>query len=292
MFVIETPYMDLEQIYNSDQNLRWIKLRDYKYICPVGNKVVKIEQNKNRFMIACNEEDFYQFWFKYFGFDLPYDEYFWKLRIVDRSLQVCANRANGVRIIKQDLFETMVKSILRYGESRNHFDFYFEQIAFYCGEEKENSFKESGRIKWTRFPTANEILDNETSLKKLKLGLGSDYDKLIDLSLNIVEGWLDLKLLDEMSYDQDMDYLSDFDEIFSYEQIKFILLYGLRKIESFVHDDLLDEAINKEYGFDSTCFVSWFGNEIKGLEGLSRQYLIYNYLNPPRKMWYQNGTYR
>ena len=44
MFIIEVPFMNLDQIYNSGQCFRWIKLRDGKYAIPYGDKVLKVEQ--------------------------------------------------------------------------------------------------------------------------------------------------------------------------------------------------------------------------------------------------------
>ena len=56
MFVIEAPYIDLDQIYNSGQIFTWIKLRDKKYVIPYRDNALKIEQVKNRLIMSCNEE--------------------------------------------------------------------------------------------------------------------------------------------------------------------------------------------------------------------------------------------
>ena len=50
MFVIEVPYIDLDQIYNSGQIFTWIKLKDAKYVIPFKDKALKIEQAKERFI--------------------------------------------------------------------------------------------------------------------------------------------------------------------------------------------------------------------------------------------------
>ena len=48
MFVIEVPYFNLDQIYNSGQAPRWIKLMESKYVIPHRDKALKIEQQRDR----------------------------------------------------------------------------------------------------------------------------------------------------------------------------------------------------------------------------------------------------
>ena len=45
MFVIEVPYFNLDQIYNSYIAPRWIKLSDSKYIIIHEDKAVKAEHS-------------------------------------------------------------------------------------------------------------------------------------------------------------------------------------------------------------------------------------------------------
>ena len=72
MFIIEVPFMNLDQIYNSGQCFRWIKLRDGKYAIPYGDKVLKIEQQKQRFIMSCTDEEFYNIWYEYFDMGTDY----------------------------------------------------------------------------------------------------------------------------------------------------------------------------------------------------------------------------
>ena len=72
MFVIEVPYINLDQIYESGQVFSWIKLRDSKYVIPFGNQALKIEQQKERLIMSCTDEQFYDIWFYYFDMDTDY----------------------------------------------------------------------------------------------------------------------------------------------------------------------------------------------------------------------------
>ena len=72
MFVIEVPYINLDQIYESGQVFSWIKLRDSKYVIPFGNQALKIEQQKERLIMNCTDEQFYNIWFYYFDMNTDY----------------------------------------------------------------------------------------------------------------------------------------------------------------------------------------------------------------------------
>ena len=79
MFVIEIPYLNLDQIYDSGQAPRWIKLRESKYVIPYKDKALKIEQqrdrfdfNRYRFIMSCSEDEFCNIWFNYFDVETDY----------------------------------------------------------------------------------------------------------------------------------------------------------------------------------------------------------------------------
>ena len=64
--MINVPYLNLDQIYNSGQVFSWIKFRDQKYVIPFKDQALKVEQQKDRLIMNCNEEQFYDIWYKYF----------------------------------------------------------------------------------------------------------------------------------------------------------------------------------------------------------------------------------
>ena len=112
MFIIEVPYFDLDQIYNSGQVFSWIKLRDSKYIIPFRNQAVKIEQKKEKLFMNCTEEQFYNIWYHYFDMKTDYCSINFKIKQIDEHMKICTNRGKGIHILNQDIFEMIITFIL------------------------------------------------------------------------------------------------------------------------------------------------------------------------------------
>ncbi|MDE7423570.1 MAG: 8-oxoguanine DNA glycosylase, N-terminal domain-containing protein, partial [Lachnospiraceae bacterium] len=164
MFIINIPFMDLDQIYNSGQIFRWIKFRDGKYAIPHGDKCLKVEQQKDRFIMNCTDEDFYNIWYEYFDMNTDYMSLNYKSRGIDEDFKSKAVRASGVRILKQDLFEIIVSFILATATNIPNIKRMIEQIAVKCGKRHKQSMRECGQVKWYEFPTPEMILDKQYRL--------------------------------------------------------------------------------------------------------------------------------
>ena len=199
MFVIEVPYINLDQIYESGQVFSWIKLRDSKYVIPFGNQALKIEQQKERLIMSCTDEQFYNIWFYYFDMNTDYLAINYSVKRIDEYMKICANRGSGVRILRQDLFEMIITFALATATNIPRIKAMVESISKVCGIEHKQSMREAGRITWYEFPTPQSILENQDKLDQCKLGYRKDI--IIGLCQDIVDGWLDLYELSQMSYE-------------------------------------------------------------------------------------------
>ena len=72
MFYMQIPFFSLDKTFESGQNLLWKKICDGKYIVTHRNKIVQVEQNRDRFMFSCSQDDFYNIWFEYFDLGTDY----------------------------------------------------------------------------------------------------------------------------------------------------------------------------------------------------------------------------
>ena len=59
MFIIEVPFLNLNQIYESKQSYRWKKVADNKYFIAYKDNILLIQQQKDRLCFICTEEEFY-----------------------------------------------------------------------------------------------------------------------------------------------------------------------------------------------------------------------------------------
>lgn len=254
MFVIEVPYFNLDQIYNSGQAPRWIKLRDGKYVIPFRNQALKVEQQKERLIMSCTEEEFYNTWFRYFNMTTDYSDANYKIKKLDNELfKIVANRGNGIHILNQDPFEVYIYSnaIKQFGykkatKAMNH-------IAEVCGIKHVQSMREAGRITWYEFPTPEMIVENIDKLKRMG-------------SFNY---WLENECWELVS--EEIDMSGD--------------LYQLFTTGSSIvlpEEDTVDDFILEEFDCDSWDFEDWYLNEIEN-KGLIYVYFLHHKLNPPKE---------
>lgn len=135
--------MDLDQIYSSGQVFRWIKFRDGKYAIPFGDSCLKIEQQqKDKFVLNCTDEDFYNKWYEYFDMGTDYMNLNYRSRSIDEDFKPNVVRASGVRILKQDLFEIIVSFMLATATNIPNIKRMIEQIATKCGKYHKQAMRE------------------------------------------------------------------------------------------------------------------------------------------------------
>ena len=283
MFVIEVPYINLDQIYESGQVFSWIKLRDSKYVIPFGNQALKIEQQKERLIMSCTDDQFYNIWFYYFDMDTDYLAINYSVKRIDEYMKICANRGSGVRILRQDLFEMIITFALATATNIPRIKAMVESISKVCGIEHKQSMREAGRITWYEFPTPQSILENQDKLDQCKLGYRKDI--IIGLCQDIVDGWLDLELLKTMEYAAAVEYLTEFKGI-GPKVAKSICLYGLHMMNSFPVDTHIQQMLEREFDMEYDEWVQWYLSEVDLANdmGYLRQVLFYNELNPSKEV--------
>ena len=159
MFIIEVPYFNLDQIYNSKQCPRWLKSREGKYIVIHRDEFVKIEQKRDRLVFDCSEKEFYDIWYHYLDLGTDYSEVNRQVKRLHKKFKIPAVRGKGIHMIKQDEFEAYVyaKLIERLGWDKAKEKMFF--IASTYGIKHRNSMAEAGKITWHEWPTPERLLE-------------------------------------------------------------------------------------------------------------------------------------
>lgn len=267
MFVIEVPYFNLDNIYNSGQAPRWIVLNQSpeksKYVIPYKDKVLKIEQQRNRFdwtkyrlIMSCSEEDFYDVWFDYFdlGTDYLYENA--KIRNLGGKFKVPANRGRGIHVLKQDPFEAYVFSKLIINVGFEKASELMNIIAQTYGVEHIQSMREAGKITWYEWPTPESMLEK---LNKEKQSSGKVKPFLKKLCNAIVNDEFDITKADN--------------ELFK--------LFSLHKTDVFPLIGI-EEVLTKNFKCEPEEFAEWHLNEIKN-KGLVYLYILHHIKNKSKE---------
>lgn len=283
MFIINIPFMNLDQIYESGQTFRWIKFRDGKYAIPHGPVCLKIEQQKDRFIMNCTDEDFYNIWYDYFDMATDYMNLNYKVRGIDEDFKSKAVRASGVRILKQDLFEIIVSFMLATATNIPNIKRMIEQIAMKCGKYHKQAMRECGQVKWYEFPTYEMILEKQ---KKLDDSFGlKRKENVLKFCKSLECGEIDLEDFKYMGYKEAKDILMSVEGI-GPKVTDCICLYGLHMLEAFPIDTHIKQILKRDFMCeDFGEFSDWYlDEELQQYAGLIQQYIFYNEINPPKEV--------
>lgn len=202
MYIIEVPYFNLDQIYNSKQVPRWLKSRDGKYVIIHKDNFVKVEQKRERLIFDCSEKEFYDIWYDYLDLGTDYSEVNREIKRTHRKFKIPAVRGRGIHAIKQDDFETYIyaKLVERFGWDKAREKMFF--IANTYGIKHSNSMAEAGKVTWYEWPTPERLLGClekekistpiKTFLKKLSHAIvydGFDVTEQNNLLFNLLSGY-------------------------------------------------------------------------------------------------------
>lgn len=278
MYVMEVPFLNLDQVYVSGQVFRWIRYRDGKYVIPHRDKALKVEQQKDRLIMSCNEEDFYGTWWEYFDLQTDYADLNYKAKTQGGQLKISAVRGSGIHILKQDLFEMIVTFMLATATNIPNVKRMLHLIEEACGIKHRQNMRECGQVTWYEFPEPWQVLMNADRLGD-NFGL-KRKENVLQICEDICSGWLDLNVLRWMSYPEAKELLMQFDGIGS-KVADCICLYGLHHMDAFPVDTHIAQILQRDFDCDVETFLEWYGMD--GLNGLMQQYLYYNEINPPKE---------
>ena len=175
---------DLVKIAASGQCFRMRQIENH-----VGYEVISkshvlhiLEKSPRIFSIDATQEDWKSFWIPYFDLTRNYE----KLRAgVPKGdfLEKAAKFSRGIRILKQDPFETLITFILSQRKSIPAIRAAVERLARAYGKEIDEELY--------AFPTPIDLARvNEDKLRAEKLGYRAPY--VLDAAKRVVEGKLDL----------------------------------------------------------------------------------------------------
>lgn len=261
MFEIEIQNLNLEQIANSGQCFRWKKIDENKYGIVAYGKYVEIVQNGQNFIFSCDKEEWDLVWKDYFDMDTDYDDI--KRRIYeskDEHLIMAYEKGNGIRILKQDLWEIIVSFII---SQNNNIKRITKSVDDLCVRANKACESQSNQY---RFPLPGEVTKDIFDDKTMGFGYRDTYLKEIYSYAKENPDWIDQ--LKAMSYDKAMESLLQRKGI-GKKVANCICLFGLHHVDAFPIDTHVKQLLEEHYpdGFDFKRY--------DGVAGIVQQYLFY-----------------
>lgn len=180
---------DLEKIIASGQCFRAYRQNDGAYyFITGGNSISIMECSDGTFIVDCTEHEWENIWFDYFDLSRNYALVRAAVYPKDYSMQRMAEYGKGIRILKQEPWETLVTFIISQRKSIPAIKKSVKNLCTMVGA------KLSGGTAYS-FPSPTAIL-NMTSEELKSCGLGYRTDFVIDAADKAVSGLIDLHSLD------------------------------------------------------------------------------------------------
>ena len=279
-----------KHIFECGQCFRWNLEKDGRYTGVVGNNVINVKKEYNDITIkgtfndnikdVCN---------RYFDLNTDYLKIKNELSKIDDNLKTSVNYGEGIRILKQDVWETIISFIISANNNIPRIKGIIERLSQKYG--KELSWNGN---KYYTFPTIEEL--SKASVKELReLGLGFRDVRVFETTRIIANKIVDIEELEEM---EDVEKLRI--QLLRLPGVgpkvaDCIMLFSMKKFEVFPIDvwvkrvmkELYNEQIEKVKINDKNRFrypknskenqkILEFANQKFGkIAGLAQQYLFY-----------------
>lgn len=267
-----------EHIFECGQCFRWNKQEDGSYTGIFKQNVVNVKKADNKIIFkGICKENIKDECIKYFDLNTNYDNIKSKLSNVDNYLKTSIEHGKGIRILNQDLWETLISFIISANNNIPRIKGIIERISKSYGE----------KIVWDKaeyytFPTPQEL--SKASVEDLRnIGLGFRDVRVYETTKIINENPNKLK---ELEKEKDVNKLRE--ELLQFPGVgpkvaDCVMLFStLKKLEVFPIDVWVRRVMNELYikNDDETKINKKEIEELAktkygNLAGIAQQYLFY-----------------
>ena len=179
---------ELRDIFECGQCFRWNKQEDGSYTGVFKNNVLNVKKNKDEIIFeGICENEIQQTVENYFDLNRNYEKIKEQLSKIDQNMKKSIEYGNGIRILNQDLWETIISFIISAKNNIPRIKGIIERLSEKYGDE----IKYKGN-KYYTFPTP-EQLKNVTVEEYRKLGLGFRDIRLYETTKMILNKQVDIE---------------------------------------------------------------------------------------------------
>ena len=265
---IEKPFK-LEDTITCGQIFRFFKMNDGSFDIILSDRVINVYQKDNYLYATSNcNDNLKTIIINYFDLDNDYNEMNHYLLSQDKKLEDAINFSNGLMMIRQNAFETIMEYIISANNSVPSIANSLNIIAKKYGKKVIFNNKE-----YYLFPQYKDLKDiTEADLRECKVGFRDRY--LVDIISDIVENRLNVNYIFEMNSEDSLRYLMSFRGI-GMKVASCILLFAYQKYDVYPIDTWVKKYMDTNYGFEDEKKIKEFCKEKYGkYSGLAIQYMF------------------
>ena len=269
---------ELKDIFECGQCFRWNRQPDGSYIGVFGNNVMQVQMKEKHIVFrGICEKNIEETVKEYFDLERNYEEIQSILSNIDGNLKTSIEYGKGIRILNQDLWETLISFIISANNNIPRIKGIIERLAQNYGTE----------IKWRQhtyytFPSPEQLRD--VTIESLRaLGLGFRDKRVYETTHSI----LDKKInLEELKSEKDTlkvrDKLLELSGVGPKVADCILLFSTLKRLEVFPIDVWVRRVMNDLYikkedetKVNNKTILKLAESKFGNLAGIAQQYLFY-----------------
>ena len=266
MFELHTSDdLDLDRIADSGQCFRWERTGDRAYrIVHRAHCVTAQALGEGRYRFSCGGEEFRDVWQAYFALDEDYRAIRARVRPEeDPYLYAACEAGRGIRILRQDPWETLVSFII---SQNKNIPAIKKSIALLCEAAGEEQLDDAGRP-YRVFPSPEAVLAlTDGQLSACRLGYRCGYVRAAAEA--VAGGQLDLDRLAFAPDDEAMAALMSVRGV-GPKVASCAALFGLHHTDAFPVDVWIRRVLEEHYP------SGWPMEKYSPYNGIYQQYLFY-----------------
>ena len=188
----EVKSFELKDIFECGQCFRWNQEEDGSYTGVFGQNVLNVKKEDNQIIFkGICQGDIKETVEKYFDMGRDYEKIKQQLSKIDSYMKESIEYGKGIRILNQDLWETIISFIISANNNIPRIKGIIERLSKSYGKEIQWNGK-----KYYTFPTPEELKD-VTVEEYRKLGLGFRDIRLYETTKMILDKKVDLEKLEK-----------------------------------------------------------------------------------------------
>lgn len=269
---------NLEHIFECGQCFRWNKNDDGDYMGVVKENVIYIKMVDNDVYVkSYGNDDLESLFNDYFDMNRDYEKIKIKLRKIDEHMDKSIAYGDGIRLLNQDLWETIISFIISANNNIPRIKGIIERISKRYG----NRIKFNGEEYYT-FPTPAQL--SKASVEDLRnLGLGFRDVRVYETTQMVVNGKVNFeKLHSEKDTQVVRDELLKLPGVGPKVADCILLFSTLKRFDVFPIDVWVRRVMNDLYihnedenKVDKKLVLSLANEKFGNLQGIAQQYLFF-----------------
>ncbi len=269
---------NLEHIFECGQCFRWNKNDDGDYMGVVKENVIYIKMVDNDVYVkSYGNDDLESLFNDYFDMNRDYEKIKIKLRKIDEHMDKSIAYGDGIRLLNQDLWETIISFIISANNNIPRIKGIIERISKRYG----NRIKFNGEEYYT-FPTPAQL--SKASVEDLRnLGLGFRDVRVYETTQMVVNGEVNFeKLHSEKDTQVVRDELLKLPGVGPKVADCILLFSTLKRFDVFPIDVWVRRVMNDLYihnedenKVDKKLVLSLANEKFGNLQGIAQQYLFF-----------------